>query len=66
MAFVELSAHRNIDGMSGYIFPIHFSEIETYMRIKQIEDLSDRKHFIARIKFMDNVYCKAMNEKRKK
>jgi len=52
--------------MSGYIFPIHLSEIETYMRLNGIDDFIDQQRLIKRIKFMDDVYCKAMNEKRKK
>lgn len=61
-----MSARREIDGMSGYISPIPFSEIESYIRLTRINGKKEQDEFIERIKFMDRVYCNAMNKKEKK
>lgn len=52
--------------MSGYISPISFSEIEAYMRLMHINEYKEQQEFIERIRFMDGVYCNAMNKKEKK
>lgn len=63
--FTELSRKRRIDGMSGYVFPINFSEIESYFRLMKIENFHQQQRLIKRIEFMDDIYCKHSNEKKK-
>jgi len=63
--FIELSKKRRIDGMSGHVFYINFSEIESYLRLMEIKDPDQRQRLIKRIEFMDNIYCKHSNEKKK-
>jgi len=63
--FTELSKTRRVDGMSGYVFHIEFSEIEAYLQLMEISDFHQRQRLIKRIEFMDSTYCKQANEKKK-
>ena len=63
--FIKLSSQRRIDGMSGYVFPIKFSETEAYLRLLKITNLDQRQRLLERIELMDKIYCECINEKKK-
>ena len=58
-AFIILNASRSI-GMSEGSIPL--SEIYAYMQIFEIDDYSQRKLFLKRIRFLDRVYLEFVHE----
>lgn len=63
--FWRLSSKRRIDGMSGRVEPILYSEIEAYMRIHRIDEFEEQDRLVKRIEFMDILYCNHYNTKKK-
>ena len=60
--FIELSASRHWDSMSGVPHPINFTEIESYLRIYDVIDQTQKMRLIKRIKLMDQVYLEYNRE----
>ena len=61
--FWRLSGKRRVDGMSGYVGQIPYSEIEAYMRIHDID--TGRERLLDRIEFMDRIFCNFHNREKK-
>lgn len=58
--FWELSSMMPIDGMSGHLGAIPFSEIESYFRLYKIDNYEKT---LERILMMDSIYRELINKR---
>ena len=61
-AYWDLDSSRQLGGTGAG--PIPMSEIEAYLRLKNITDLDERGCYITMIRALDSVYLKHMAEQR--
>ena len=62
--FWKLSGKRRFDGMSGFVGPIPYAEIEAYMKIYGITGIVERERLVERIQFLDQIFCEYHNRKK--